>query len=61
MIELDELRTMLKAMNLVHVAKGSGVNYGRVYRLCHTDQQPSYDTVSKVVAYLESITPKKAA
>ena len=61
MIDINELKTMLKAMNLVHVAKGAGVNYGRVWRLVHTDTQPSYDTVQKIVKYIESITPSKAA
>jgi len=61
MIDINELKTMLKAMNLMHVSKGSGVNYGRVWRMVHTDTQPSYDTVQKIVKYIESITPAKAA
>jgi hypothetical protein len=61
MIDINELKTMLKAMNLVHVSKGAGVNYGRVWRLVHTDTRPSYDTVQKIVKYIDSITPIKAA
>jgi DNA-binding phage protein len=49
-------------MNLSRVAEATKLHYGRIYRLAHKpEQQPSYETVSKVAAYLESRQLTKAA
>ena len=61
MIELDELRNLLKTMNLTKLAEETGVQYGRIYRLCHTTAAPSYDTVKRVVDHLESLKLTKVA
>jgi DNA-binding phage protein len=55
MWELAEIREALTDSNLARVAQAAGIPYGRVYRLVHRPEQaPSYETVNKVVAYLES-------
>jgi len=62
MIDLDEIRRLLLDMNLSRVAEATGLPYGRIYRLTHRpEQMPSYETVSKVAAYLESRQLSKAA
>jgi len=62
MIDLDDIRRLLLDMNLSRVAEATGLPYGRIYRLAHKpEQQPSYETVSKVAAYLESRQLSKAA
>lgn len=62
MIELNELRALLADMNLSRVSEACDLPYGRVYRLAHRpDQKPSYETVSRVTAYLESRKLTKAA
>ena len=55
MIDLDQLRTTLKAMNLSKIAEETGVPYGRIHRLTHTTTRPSFETVKAVVDYLESL------
>ena len=62
MIDLDEIRTLLKDMNLSRVAEATKLHYGRIYRLAHKpEQQPSFETVDKVAKYLESRQLSKAA
>lgn len=61
MLDLEEIRVLLRDMNLVRVAEAAGIPYGRVYRLVHTERQPSYDTVKKIAEYLESRKLTKAA
>jgi hypothetical protein len=62
MIDLDQVRTLLLDMNLSRVSEATGLPYGRIYRLTHRpEQQPSYETVSKVTAYLESRQLSKVA
>lgn len=61
MLNLDEIRTILRDMNLSRVAEVTKLPYGRVWRLAHTDRQPSFETVNKVAAYLESRQLSKAA
>jgi len=61
MYELSELITLLKTMNLTKVAEAARVPYGRLYRMVHTDTAPSYDTVRRVSAYIESLKLTKAA
>lgn len=61
MLELSEIRTLLKDMNLTKVAEAAEVQYGKLWRLVHTDTQPSYDTVKRIVAYLEERQIQKAA
>lgn len=54
MITLDELREILEPMNIREVARGAGVHPNAIYRLIHKGSQPSYETVKKIVTYLES-------
>jgi DNA-binding phage protein len=62
MLELCEIRSALQDMNLAKVAEAAGLPYGRVYRLVHRPEHaPSFETVNKVVAYLESRKLSKAA
>ena len=53
MIDLDTLRLMLTDRNLQVVARGSGVHPNSLYRLVNGSCRPKYETVQKVVAYLE--------
>lgn len=61
MIDLDEIRRLLADMNLSRVAEATDLPYGRIWRLAHTERQPSFETVSRVAAYLESRQLTKAA
>lgn len=61
MIELSEIRRLLADRNLSKVAEASGVPYGKVWRVMHTDTKPSYETVKALVAYLEDQQIQKAA
>ena len=61
MIELSEIRRLLADMNLQKVADATGIAYGKVWRVVHTDTKPSYDTVSGLVAYLEERQLKRVA
>lgn len=62
MLNLDEIRALLMDMNLSRVSEATKVPYGRVYRLAHRpEQEPSFQTVSKVAAYLESRQLTKAS
>ena len=61
MLELEEIRRLLKDMNLSKVAEVTGVPYGRIWRLVHTAGSPSYETVRAMAQYLESRTLTKAA
>jgi DNA-binding phage protein len=61
MIDLDELRKLLKTMNLTKIADETGVPYGRIWRLAHTEAEPSFDTVKRVAVHLESLKLTKVA
>jgi DNA-binding phage protein len=54
MIELDDLREKLKDRNLKMVAEGAGVHYNALYRLMNERARPSYETVKRLVQYLEA-------
>ncbi|WVH13954.1 hypothetical protein CASP1_00031 [Alcaligenes phage CASP1] len=54
MITLDEIKRQLKDMNLRAVSRGAGVHYNALYRLVNGDTNPSYETVHKIVSYLEA-------
>lgn len=51
---LDEIRSILAIMNLRKVAEGSKVHYNAIQRIAKGDTNPSYDTVQKIVKYLEN-------
>jgi len=53
MIDLDTLRLMLTDRNLQVVARGSGVHPNSLYRLVNGSSRPKYETVQKVMTYLE--------
>lgn len=62
MLDLSEIRRLLADMNLSRVAEAVDLPYGRIYRLAHRpEQQPSFETVNRVAAYLESRQLTKAA
>lgn len=50
---LDEIRCILSIMNLRKVAEGAKVHYNAIHRIAKGDTNPSYDTVQKIVKYLE--------
>lgn len=54
MMTLDQVKAQLKDMNLKAVADASGVHYNAVYRLVNGGTNPSYETVQKIVSYLEN-------
>lgn len=54
MLTLDEVREKLKDRNLVKVAKTCGVHYNCLYRFMRGKSSPAYETVQKLVTYIES-------
>ena len=61
MYELPDLIALLRTMNLIRVAEATGVPYGRIYRMVHTNSVPSYDTVKRVTEHIENLKLTKAA
>lgn len=61
MIDLDELRKLLKTMNLTKISEETCVPYGRIWRLAHTEAEPSYDTVKRVADHIENLKLTKVA
>ena len=53
MVNLDTLRLMLRDRNLQAVARGSGVHPNSLYRFANGSSSPKYETVQKVLTYLE--------
>ena len=53
MIEVEELRRKLKPFNLTAVAEEAGVDKHTLYRLMNERSRPSYETVKKLVEWLE--------
>jgi predicted transcriptional regulator len=54
MLTLEEIKKMLKPMNLKAVSEAAGVSYNTVYRLAKTDADPNYSTVKAISDYLEN-------
>lgn len=54
MMTLDELKKILSTMNLKQVARDAGIHYNAIYRLVNGGTNPSYETVQKIIAHLES-------
>lgn len=53
MIELEEIRDILKDKNLKQVSEKSGVNYTTLWKICrYRDRNTSYDTVKKLSDYI---------
>ena len=50
---LKEVQDRLKPMNLVAVAEATGVNYYAVVRLANGSTKPQYETVCKIIKWLE--------
>lgn len=50
---LDQLRKMLKIMNLQEVARGTGIHPNTIYRLVN-GSGAQYETVRKILDYLKS-------
>lgn len=53
MLTLDEIKDRLKDMNLMRVASKAGIHYNALYRLANGGTNPSYETVQKLIAYLD--------
>lgn len=53
MKSLEEIREILQLLNLSKVAKGAGVHYNAVLRIAKGETNPSYETVQKIIKYLE--------
>lgn len=53
-MEINEIREKLRDRNLRHVARAIGIHENSLYRLVkNEDANPSYETVRKIVNYLE--------
>ena len=59
-MELDEIRTLLDDMNLRAIAEATGVSYNKLTRLANGSAAPRYDTVIRVIKYLETTQIKAA-
>ena len=53
MMTLYEIKAKLHPMNLKTVASESGVHYNAIYRLMKGSTEPKYETVQKLVKWLE--------
>lgn len=51
---LLEVRERLKDSNLMAVSKAAGVHYNALYRLMNHSTKPQYETVEKLIKYLEA-------
>lgn len=49
---LEEIKDRLKHSNLKAVASASGVHYNALYRLMNGGTNPSYETVRKLIDYI---------
>ena len=54
MLTIEEIKEMLKPMNLKAVSEAAGVPYNTVYRLAKTNADPNYSTVKALSDYLQS-------
>lgn len=52
---LDEIKARLKHSNLKAVSKASGVHYNALYRLMSGGTNPSYETVRKLIDYIDTL------
>ncbi|MCA2929450.1 MAG: helix-turn-helix transcriptional regulator [Microcystis sp. M018S1] len=53
---LEQIKTMLADRNIRAVSKAAGVHPNAVYRLMNGSTNPRYDTVQKLIAYLQGRT-----
>lgn len=49
---LDQIKTMLADRNIRAVSKAAGVHPNAVYRFMNGTTNPKYDTVQRLIAYL---------
>lgn len=54
MLEVEEIRQRLKNHNLSKVAVAAGVDKHTLYRLMNERSRPAYDTVKRLVEWMES-------
>ena len=59
MMTLAEIRERLEDRNLKVVAAKAGINKNTLYRLVNGASDPSYETVVKLVAYLNGTLEAK--
>lgn len=50
---LEEIRAILRLMNLKKVSEGTGLHYNAVLRIAKGETSPSYETVQRIIKYLE--------
>ena len=55
MIEIEELRQRLAPYNLTRVAEQSGVDKHTLYRLMNERSRPTYETVRKLIKWMEGV------
>lgn len=60
MPDLDTLRQQLADRNIQAVAKGAGLHPNAVYRLLAGSSHPRYETVQKLITYLDQQHQKAA-
>lgn len=52
---LDEVREKLKPMNVSFVSRQTGVHKNAIYRLMNGTTEPKYETVQKIINWLEGV------
>lgn len=55
MYTLDEVRRLLKPLNISEVSRQTGVHQNAIYRLMNNKSKPSYETVMKISEYLGTV------
>lgn len=50
---LSEIRAILQILDLRKVADGTGLHYNTLHRIANDQTNPSYETVQKIIKYLE--------
>lgn len=53
---LDEIKKRLKESNLKAVATAAGIHHNALYRLMNGGTNPSYETVRKLIDYINSLS-----
>lgn len=53
MLNLDQIKTKLKPMNIQHVARETGIHANIIYRIMRDQKGASYETVKKLSDWLE--------
>lgn len=54
MMTLPEIRERLRDRNIQKVSEATGLHPHSIYRLMKEDSRPAYETVKKIIDYLEA-------